>query len=202
MIFSATDDGSRASIQTDDPASRRCAPDSRLVSAPNIGLAHPALALLLLAGLAAPVQAATFVSNIGQTDAGFIGTTLEQDVSQGFTTGSSGAILTSIEIKMDTSFVFGHGAGRLSLRPGPGRSRDGDGSHEHDDGVRCAHGALGPGRARRAVRTVAGVRCPWDRRGGSSRLACRPATPTAAGTGSPTSGDRRCGRRTDPAAAP
>ena len=103
-----------ASAERAVPA-RDCSPDSapaarsRRGGVPSLyrciaAVPAAALALLLLAGLAAPVQAATFVSNIGQTDAGFIGTTMEQDVSQGFTTGSSGAILTSIEIRMDTSF--------------------------------------------------------------------------------------------------
>ena len=79
MICSATDDGLRASSQSEVPPSRRCAPDSRSVSAPAIGLAHTALALVLLAGLAftVPARAATLVSNIGQTDNTFIGTTSE-----------------------------------------------------------------------------------------------------------------------------
>ena len=98
------------------PSRRDCSPDSALVARSRRGgfpslhrciAAVPAatLALLLLAALAAPAQAATFVSNIGQTDAAFIETTSEQDVSQGFTTGSSGAILTSIEIRMETAFA-------------------------------------------------------------------------------------------------
>ena len=107
MIPGATDDGLRASSQSEVPASRRCAPDSRSVSAPTLGLAHTALALLLLAGLAftVPARAATFVSNIGQTDNAYIATTSQQEVSQGFTTGSSGAILTTIEIRMETAFA-------------------------------------------------------------------------------------------------
>ena len=59
-----------------------------------------ALALLLLAALAAPAQAATLVSNIGQSvdETSQIGT--EFDFSQGFTTGTGGGALTSIEIKL------------------------------------------------------------------------------------------------------
>ena len=66
-----------------------------------------ALALLLLAALAAPAQAATLVSNIGQTEGGVAGTTngTFQDLSQGFTTGASGATLTSIEFKISAFFA-------------------------------------------------------------------------------------------------
>ena len=96
------------------PSRRDCSPDSALAARSRRGgvpslhrciaaVPAAALALLLLAGLAAPVQAATFVSNIGQSDNGWVGTTSEYDVSHGFTTGSSGAILTSIEIRMSTS---------------------------------------------------------------------------------------------------
>ena len=46
MIFTAPDDGSWANIHSDDPAWRRCAPDSRSVSAPNIRLAYTARARL------------------------------------------------------------------------------------------------------------------------------------------------------------
>ena len=73
MISTATDHGSSATIQTDDPASRGGAPDARPVSAANIRLANPeraaacgglrnaAATLIVLTALtlAAPVEAQT-----------------------------------------------------------------------------------------------------------------------------------------------
>ena len=99
------------------PSRRDCSPDSALAARSRRGgvpslhrcvaaVPAAALALLLLAGLAftVPARAAVLVSTFGQTDQGYIVTTSRQDVSQGFTAGSSGAILTSIEIRMDTAF--------------------------------------------------------------------------------------------------
>ena len=63
-----------------------------------------ALALLLLAALAAPAQAASLVSNIGQSDDGQAPGATFQDLAQGFTTGSSGATLASIEIRLAGTF--------------------------------------------------------------------------------------------------
>ena len=105
MNSSATQDGLRVGIRTGDPASRRCAPDPRPVSAPTVGLAHTALALLLLAALAAPAQAATLVSNFSQSDDGNVSGGTHQDIAQGFTTGSSGATLASIEIRWIATFA-------------------------------------------------------------------------------------------------
>ena len=64
-----------------------------------------ALALLLLAALAAPAQAATLVSNIGQSDDSQAPGSTFQDLAQGFTTGSSGATLASIEIRLAGTFA-------------------------------------------------------------------------------------------------
>ena len=62
-------------------------------------------ALLLLAALAAPAQAATLVSNIGQSDDNHSPGGTAQDLAQGFTTGSSGATLASIEMRLSGSFA-------------------------------------------------------------------------------------------------
>ena len=100
------------------PSRRDCSPDSALAARSRRGgfpslhrciAAVPAalfaLAALML-GTVAPAQAAVLISNIGQSDdrnynvgTGFAG----QDLAQGFTTGASGATLTGIEIRMDTS---------------------------------------------------------------------------------------------------
>ena len=82
-----------------------------------------ALALLLLAALAAPAQAATLVSNIGQTDDGVdqqIGSG-GQDIAQGFTTGASGASLSSIEIML-YSFFSGTAHPTVTLHSGSATS--------------------------------------------------------------------------------
>ena len=80
----------------------------------------PAALLLALAALIvvpAQAQAQVLVSNIEQSSAGGFNVSSTESLAQAFTTGASGASLTSIEIKM-RSFFAGSDAPTLTLRTG------------------------------------------------------------------------------------
>ena len=101
------------------PSRRDCSPDSALAARSRRGgvpslhrcfaaVPAAALALLLLAGLAAPAQAATLVSNIGQSN---VGTNYTVDSStsyaQQFTTGTEtdGYTLSEVVVNIKTGAV-------------------------------------------------------------------------------------------------